>query len=86
LPGFDTIKVANSRKAHRLLHAAQDADPSGRSAWALKIALFRAHFAGGETISDVDTLHRGWGAGPDPAAEPGGLRGADSASADPIGV
>jgi len=55
---FDTIKVANSRKAHRLLHAAQDADPSGRSAWALKIALFRAHFAGGETISDTDTLVR----------------------------
>jgi predicted DsbA family dithiol-disulfide isomerase len=55
---FDTIKVANSRKAHRLLHAAQDADPSGRSVWALKIALFRAHFAGGETISDTDTLVR----------------------------
>jgi len=55
---FDSIKVANSRKAHRLLHAAQDADPSGRSAWALKIALFRAHFAGGETISDPDTLVR----------------------------
>ena len=55
---FDTIKVANSRKAHRLLHAAQDADPSGRSAWALKTALFRAHFAGGETISDADTLAR----------------------------
>ena len=55
---FDTIKVANSRKAHRLLHAAQDVDQSGRSAWALKVALFRAHFAGGETISDVDTLVR----------------------------
>lgn len=58
LPGFDTIKIANSGKAHRLLHAAQDADPSGRTAWALKTALFRAHFAGGETISDVDTLMR----------------------------
>ena len=55
---FDTIKVANSRKAHRLLHAAQEADPSGRTAWALKIALFRAHFTGGETISDADTLVR----------------------------
>ena len=55
---FDTIKVANSRKAHRLLHAAHDADPSGRTAWALKIALFRGHFAGGETISDTDTLVR----------------------------
>jgi predicted DsbA family dithiol-disulfide isomerase len=55
---FDTIKVANSREEHRLLHAAQDAGPSGRKAWALKTALFRAHFARGETISDVDTLVR----------------------------
>ena len=55
---FDTIRVANSRKAHRLLHAGQGADQSGRTAWALKIALFQAHFAGGETISDVDTLVR----------------------------
>src|SRR5450756_1663968 len=55
---FDTITVANSRKAHRLLHAAQDADPSGRTAWALKTALFSAHFAGGEWISDADTLVR----------------------------
>ncbi len=53
-----TIKVANSRKAHRLIHEAQDADPSGRSAWALKTSLFTAHFTGGETISDVDTLVR----------------------------
>ena len=55
---FDTIKVANSRKAHRLLHAAQDADRSGRTAWALKMDLFRAHFVEGETISDTDTLVR----------------------------
>ena len=55
---FDTIKVANSRKAHRLLHAAQDADPSGRTAWALKTALFRSHFTEGETISATDTLVR----------------------------
>ncbi|MBI4900657.1 MAG: DsbA family oxidoreductase [Actinobacteria bacterium] len=55
---FDTIKVANSRRAHRLLHAAQDADPTGRTAWALKTALFRAHFTEGETISDTDTLVR----------------------------
>ena len=55
---FDTIKVANSRKAHRLLHAAQDADASGRTAWALKSSLFQAHFVGGETISDPDTLVR----------------------------
>jgi predicted DsbA family dithiol-disulfide isomerase len=65
---FDTITVANSRKAHRLLHAAQDADPSGRTAWALETALFRAHFAGGETISNVDTLVRlAGGAGLDEA-------------------
>jgi predicted DsbA family dithiol-disulfide isomerase len=55
---FGTIKVANSRKAHRLIHAAQDADPSGRSAWTLKNALFTAHFTGGETISDTDMLVR----------------------------
>jgi predicted DsbA family dithiol-disulfide isomerase len=55
---FDTIKVANSRKAHRLLHAAQSDDPSGRTAWELKLALFRAHFNGGETISDTDVLVR----------------------------
>jgi predicted DsbA family dithiol-disulfide isomerase len=55
---FDTIKVANSRKAHRLLHAAQDTDPTGRTVRALKTALFRAHFTEGETISDTDTLVR----------------------------
>jgi predicted DsbA family dithiol-disulfide isomerase len=55
---FDTIKVANSRKAHRLLHAAKDADPTGRTAWALKTALLRAHFTGGATISDTGTLVR----------------------------
>ena len=55
---FDTIKVANSRKAHRVLHAAQVADPSGRIAWNLEAALFKAHFTAGETISDPDTLVR----------------------------
>jgi predicted DsbA family dithiol-disulfide isomerase len=55
---FDTIKVANSRKAHRLLHAAQAADATGRTAWALKLALFKAHFTDGETISDTDSLVR----------------------------
>lgn len=55
---FDAIQVANSRKAHRLLHAAQDADATGRTAWAIKIALFRAHFTEGESISDVETLVR----------------------------
>ena len=55
---FDTVRIANSRKAHRLLHAAQETDPSGRAAWALKMALFRAHFTEAETISDTDTLVR----------------------------
>lgn len=55
---FDTVKVANSRKAHRVLHAAQEADESGRTAWTLKTALLRAHFTEGETISDTDTLVR----------------------------
>ena len=65
---FDTIKVANSRKAHRLLHAAQAADATGRTAWALKTALFRAHFTGGESISDLDTLvHLATAAGLDEA-------------------
>ena len=55
---FDTVAVANSRRAHRLLHAAMDADPTGRLAHDLKLALFRAHFTQGETISDADVLVR----------------------------
>lgn len=55
---FDTLAVANSRRAHRLLHAAQDADPTGRIAWELKRALFRAHFADGESIAAPDVLVR----------------------------
>ena len=38
--GFD--QVANSRKAHRVLHAAQEADESGRTAWAQDRAVPRA--------------------------------------------
>ena len=55
---FDTLAVANSRKAHRVLHAAMDADPSGRVAHDLKLALFGAHFTDGESISDADVLAR----------------------------
>lgn len=55
---FDTLAVANSRKAHRVLHAAMDADPSGRVAHDLKLALFGAHFTDGESISDADALAR----------------------------
>ena len=55
---FDSLAVANSRKAHRVLHAAMDADPSGRVAHDLKLALFGAHFTDGESISDADVLVR----------------------------
>ena len=55
---FDTLQVANSRKAHRLLHAAQEADPTGRLAHDLKLGLFRAHFTDGESVSDADVLVR----------------------------
>ncbi len=55
---FDTLQVANSRKAHRLLHAAQQADPTGRLAHDLKLGLFRAHFTDGESVSDADVLVR----------------------------
>lgn len=53
---FDALQVANSRRAHRLLHAAMDAEASGELAWALKMALFGAHFTDGASISDADTL------------------------------
>lgn len=53
---FDTLAVANSRKAHRLLHAALAADTDGRTAWELKRELFRAHFTDGRSISDADVL------------------------------
>ncbi len=55
---FDTLKVANSRRAHRLLHAAKDADPTGAAQRRLEDALFRAHFTDGESISDADVLVR----------------------------
>jgi Predicted dithiol-disulfide isomerase involved in polyketide biosynthesis len=53
---FDELAVANSRRAHRLLHLAEDRDPSGASAWALKQALFTAHFAQGRSIWDQEVL------------------------------
>ncbi|QIK71187.1 DsbA family oxidoreductase [Propioniciclava coleopterorum] len=55
---FDTLVVANSRRAHRLLHAARDADPTGGVQRRLEDALFRAHFTDGESISDADVLVR----------------------------
>lgn len=55
---FDDVAVANSRAAHRVLHEAQHADPSGRTAWELKKLLFAAHFSQGERISDPEVLVR----------------------------
>jgi predicted DsbA family dithiol-disulfide isomerase len=55
---FDDVVVANSRRAHRLLHAAMAADTGGAVAWDLKKRLFRAHFTEGGTISDPDLLVR----------------------------
>jgi predicted DsbA family dithiol-disulfide isomerase len=53
---FGTLVVANSRRAHRLLQQAKAADPSGRLAWALELALFHAHFRDGRNIGDAATL------------------------------
>lgn len=53
---FDALSVANSRRAHRLLHLAQRQDPSGVTTWALKKALFTAHFAEGRSIWDEAVL------------------------------
>ena len=53
---FEALKVANSRRAHRLLHAA--ASQSAAVAWELKRALFKAHFTDGESIWDTDVLVR----------------------------
>lgn len=53
---FDTVKVANSRRAHRVLHAARAAE--GVDDHALERALLRAHFVEGESISEGDVLVR----------------------------
>ncbi len=53
---FDALVVANSRRAHRLLQQAKQADPSGRVAWRLEVALFDAHFRDGRDIGDTETL------------------------------
>lgn len=55
---FEDIAVANSRRAHRLLHEAMAADATGAIAWDLKKRLFAAHFTKGESISDPDVLVR----------------------------
>jgi predicted DsbA family dithiol-disulfide isomerase len=53
---FGNLVVANSRRAHRLLQLAKVADPTGRAAWALELALFEAHFRDGRSIGDTTTL------------------------------
>lgn len=53
---FDTVQVANSRRAHRLLHHARRADPSGRVAWHLAFALFGAHFNEAMNIAEPGVL------------------------------
>lgn len=50
---FDALVVANSRKAHRLLHAVKRA---GLDVGAAKEALLSAHFERGEDTSDDDVL------------------------------
>lgn len=53
---FDALRVANSWRAHRLIHAARRVDAA--TALAVKLALFRAHFTDGESISDPGVLRR----------------------------
>ncbi len=53
---FDRVKVANSRRAHRLLQAAGQAEETGRQARLLELALFRAHFTQGESIWEPEVL------------------------------
>ncbi|MEL4356993.1 MULTISPECIES: DsbA family oxidoreductase [unclassified Luteococcus] len=55
---FDALRVANSRRAHRLLHAARIEDQHGHSVHRLKIALLKAHFTDGESIADHEVLVR----------------------------
>jgi len=64
---FDAVKVANSWRAHRLLHAANEADSSGVLTAQLETALFRAHFEDGESISDPEVLLRPVGDHHEPA-------------------
>lgn len=53
---FDALRVANSWRAHRLIHAARRVDAA--TAIAVKLALFRAHFTDGESIGDPAVLRR----------------------------
>nr|WP_300143996.1 DsbA family oxidoreductase [Propionicimonas sp.] len=51
---FDALVVTNSRRAHRLLQHAKTV--SAHATWDLELALFRAHFVEGLSVSDPDTL------------------------------
>lgn len=54
--GFsDDMRVANTFRAHQLLHWAGETNESGQQT-ALKLALFGAYFTRGQNISDVDVL------------------------------
>ena len=55
---FDSLVVANSRRAHRVLQAAKEADRAdgGTRTDALKESLLEGHFVAGRNIGDVDVL------------------------------
>ena len=53
---FAKVAVANSWRAHRLIHAAQGVSPE--VAERVKLALFKAHFVDGESIADAAVLTR----------------------------
>lgn len=55
---FDRLVVANSRRAHRVLQAAKQADAGdgGNRTDALKESLLKAHFEQGGNIGDVNLL------------------------------
>lgn len=53
---FDTLKVANSFKAHRLVHVASQL--GAEAALKVELALFKAHFTDGESIADDAVLER----------------------------
>ncbi|MDO5500970.1 MAG: DsbA family oxidoreductase, partial [Propionibacteriaceae bacterium] len=57
---FDGLVVANSRKAHRVLQLAKQADAAdgGTRTDTLKEALLAAHFEDAENISDAEVLTR----------------------------
>jgi predicted DsbA family dithiol-disulfide isomerase len=53
---FESLVVANSRRAHRLLQHAKRV--SETIAWNLELTLFHSHFTDGGNVGDPDTLVR----------------------------